>query len=362
MRARRVRWLGAWLWVVLMTTLIAPGAAAAKPKAPPAQGVRADFNGDGRTDLAIADGKTEFATASGAEDVGGAESAGAVNVVYGSKNGLTADGNQLFAQGQGGVPGTSGPFESFGIALAAGDFNGDKRADLAIGDSAEDVGAAQSAGAVVVLYGSQNGLQPAGSQLLAQGEGGALGSSGGAEDFGIELAAADFNGDKLVDLAAADNDEDVGGTEDAGSVNVIFGSPGGLNPAANQLLAQGVDGLPGASGSNEAFGTGLAAGRFDKGKLADLAIGDPSETVGGAASAGSVNVVYGSAGGLSAGQLFAQGAGGLAGASGDSESFGGELAAGDFDADKRDDLAAGDPDEDVGGAESAGAVNAMYGS
>src|ERR671912_1857643 len=43
---------------------------------------------------------------------------------------------------------------------AAGDFNGDGFADLAVGAPGEDVGAAGDAGAVNVLYGSAGGPPP----------------------------------------------------------------------------------------------------------------------------------------------------------------------------------------------------------
>ena len=44
--------------------------------------------------------------------------------------------------------------DQFGSALAAGDFNGDRFDDLAVGAPSETVGAAQSAGAINVLFGS----------------------------------------------------------------------------------------------------------------------------------------------------------------------------------------------------------------
>ena len=89
----------------------------------------------------------------------------------------------------------------------------------------------------------------------------------------------------------------------------------------------------------------------------DLAIGVPSEGVGGAAFAGAVNVVYGSPGGLAGTNQVLIQANPEAG-----DLFGFAVAKGDFNADGFTDLAVGAPHEDVGGVVLAGAVNVFYGS
>src|SRR5262245_36665004 len=88
-----------------------------------ARSVRADFNGDGYSDLAIG---------VPGEEVGGKKQAGAVNVIYGSATGLSAGGgdtgvppNQLWTQDSPGVLGVAEKEDAFGSAIAAGDFNGD---------------------------------------------------------------------------------------------------------------------------------------------------------------------------------------------------------------------------------------------
>src|SRR4029453_7631473 len=83
-----------------------------------------DFDGDGFTDLAIG---VPF------ENVGAIVNAGAVNVLYGSNVGLTDEGAQFWTQDSSGVLDAAEDFDNFGTSLAAGDFNGDGRSDLAIG-------------------------------------------------------------------------------------------------------------------------------------------------------------------------------------------------------------------------------------
>ncbi len=118
-----------------------------------------DYNGDGKDDLAI--GVV-------GEDIGALVDAGAVNVLYGSGAGLTATGDQLWHQDSPGVLGGAEGGDSFGDALACGDFNGDGFDDLAIGVPLEDIGAIGNAGAVNVLYGSVAGLTASGDQLWHQ--------------------------------------------------------------------------------------------------------------------------------------------------------------------------------------------------
>jgi hypothetical protein len=141
--------------------------------------VEADFDNDGFADLAVGVPR---------EGVGSAELAGAVNVLDGSANGLTSAGSQLFFQGGGGVSDAAEPFDLFGNALAAGDFDNDGFIDLAIGVPGEDIGTIADAGAVNVLYGSAGALTTTGAQQFFQGSGGVAGAREEGDAFGSSLA------------------------------------------------------------------------------------------------------------------------------------------------------------------------------
>src|SRR5919202_1203220 len=81
-----------------------------------------DFNGDGHSDLA----------ASTLDRVAGQRFAGSVVILYGSPHGLTVRRNRVFTANTPGVKVRPHAGDGFGNALAAGDFNGDGRNDLAI--------------------------------------------------------------------------------------------------------------------------------------------------------------------------------------------------------------------------------------
>lgn len=246
----------------------------------------------------------------------------------------------------------------------AGDFNGDGFADLAVGVPGEDVGAVADAGAVNVLYGSPTGLTVAGDQLFTQNSPGVEDVAEAFDAFGSAVAAGDFNGDGYADLAVGVPLEDVGALQDAGAVNVLYGSAGGLTAAGDRLFTQDSAGVPGAAAAGEAFGLALAAADFGKSAGDDLAIGAPGMMSEDVSTAGAVNILYGSVAGLSASgsQQFTQDTPGVEDVAELGDAFGFALAAANLGKSDQADLAVGVPLEDVGTLEDTGAVNILYGS
>jgi len=112
----------------------------------------ADFNADGKDDLAIG---------VRAEDLGSVINVGGVEVIYGSSNGLSATlahADQFWTQENVDIDDSAEASDQFGEFLATGDFNADGKDDLAIGVLGEDLGSISGAGAVEVIYGSSSGL------------------------------------------------------------------------------------------------------------------------------------------------------------------------------------------------------------
>ncbi len=305
-----------------------------------------DFNGDGYTDLAVGV----------KEEVRGQIFAGAVNVIYGTRTGLDRANNQLWHQDSPGIADVAEAGDGFGNALAAGDFNGDGYADLAVGVTGESFDGLEGAGAVNVIYGSATGLTARGNQFWTQDSPGIPDDAEWEDSFGFSLATGDFNGDGFADLAVGIASEDLGPKMDAGAVQVVYGSASGLTATGSQFLTKDT-----AAERASLFGYALAAGDYNGDRIADLAIGVPGERHPPRAP-GAVDVLYGSSVGLVGIEVWNQDSPGVDDIAEIGDFFGSALAAGDFDGDGFEDLAIGVPGEAVTGVIPQGAVNILLGS
>ncbi|MFB6721052.1 peptidoglycan DD-metalloendopeptidase family protein [Kribbella sp. NPDC056345] len=314
-----------------------------------------DFNNDGRDDLAIGAPK---------ENHSGSNQAGNVIVLYGGRLGLSTTGSQNWHQGSPGIAGDVEGGDSFGTALATGDFNNDGRSDLVVGAPGEAIADQAAAGTVNVIYGSTTGLTATGNHVLNQSTEGVPGQWEQNDLYGQSVAAGDFNNDGRDDLAVGVPGENDGDTRDAGAVNVTYGTANGLQANWSQIFTRAGLLSGGTASSGDQFGTALAAGNFNGQAGADLAIGAPGTIVNGNVAAGRLAVLYGGGEGLSPNvvQHLSQGVNSMEGASEPGDYLGYALAAGDFDGNGRVDLAAGAPGEAVGNQSSGGAVNVLYGT
>ncbi len=223
-----------------------------------------DFDGDGFDDLA-ASAPTEGIGASQVR-------AGAVFVIYGSATGLGR--SQVIYQSL--IGGADEFGDRFGSALAAGDFDGDGRDDLAIGADGEAPGTEPAAGYVYVLHGTPFSLLPWKqlSQESIGATGQAMGVNATGERFGAALAAGDLDGDGRDDLAVGAPCDSHDATC-AGGV-YVFRSPGTFLVGWTRLQQNPL----GLNETGDEFGAALAFGNVDGHYLPELIVGAPGEDVG----------------------------------------------------------------------------------
>jgi hypothetical protein len=183
----------------------------------------ADIDGDGRADIA--------AGAPGYRS-GGEAGAGAVLVLYGSRR--PSASRDLLVR-----PSVPARDAGFGWSVATGDVDGDGRPELVVGAPAAD-GAAPYSGVVELRSG-------AGLEISDVVTGTAVG-----DQFGVGVAADDFTGDGIADVAMSAPRADAGTVTAAGSVFVGFGSAAGLS--AGRSIDRTTRGVPGGPGEDEGFG------------------------------------------------------------------------------------------------------------
>ncbi|MEZ5313590.1 MAG: FG-GAP repeat protein [Thermoanaerobaculia bacterium] len=231
-----------------------------------------DFNGDGCDDLAIG---------VPGENGGGQAQTGAVQIHYGGFGGLDDNSFSMFDEG---FLGSRHAGDRFGAALAAGDFDGDAKDDLAIGVPYGEYGSpTRRLRYVLILKGSGAGLD---LRVAVRGRGTTRpfrsGTPEADDQSGFALATGRFNDDIYDDLAIGvpgeSLPEETSGAqvEDAGIVAVIYGSSTGLTAVGDQIFSQDTGSLADQA-SGRQFGWSLAAGDFNDFGGDDLAIGVPFE-------------------------------------------------------------------------------------
>ncbi|QDQ12728.1 FG-GAP-like repeat-containing protein [Streptomyces spectabilis] len=433
-----------------LTLPLAAGASAAPAGATPP--TKADFNGDGYEDLAVG---------VPAASVGGKAKAGYVSVVWGGPEGLRTKGNIRISQATANVPGTPEAGDRFGASVAVADFDGDGLTDLAVGAPGEDIDGKADAGNATVVYGTKTGFGKANSAgrgaqakdsygnalaaadfngdkrfdlaiggtdkvvvnydpraaKTAPGMGDRMGgrapvlSTGDFDNDGLTdlavayytkqqpytqshihlysydkqekrlllswansngaasaFASGDFNGDGLDDLAfgncreiADENIDDPCGPEEltkGGGVHIRYGNPNGSFGWRKQTLNQDTPGVPGVAEKGDGFGEAVTARDIDNDGYTDLIIGAPGEAIGSKKGAGSVTVLYGAKKGIldaddelgdgkANGYAFQQDTNQIPGTAETGDRFGAALVTGDYDNDGKPELATAAPGEDA---------------
>ncbi|MFD5780527.1 FG-GAP-like repeat-containing protein [Streptomyces sp. NPDC126933] len=353
-------------------------------------GLQGDFNGDGYRDLAISAARAT---------VNGKAEAGAVSVFYGSASGAGAARIQTITQETAGIPGSAEKGDVFGGHTAVGDFNDDGYADLAIGVASEDVGTDVDGGTAIVVFGAAGGLSGAATvsdpspsshdkfgRALAAGDfngdgkddlavasdinkidifkGGFTKTGGNGGRYTVtpailavpgpdifNLTAGNVNGDARTDLIVDGYEGDSSGDYSWNANYYLPGSASGITTTGSLKLPAGI-----ITDIGDTNGDGY--GDIVVGNSWDVSADSPGRSKGGA-----VDVVYGTPSGPTGGVFtIDQNSPGVPGSNETGDSFGHELSLGDINGDGLQDLAIGSPGEDIGAVKDAGMVSVLYGT
>jgi hypothetical protein len=257
-----------------------------------------DLNGDGRDDLAIytldeRDARVFWA--------------GAVTILYGSLDGLTVTGATQLHQAMAAVPGEARRANYFGSALAIGNVNGDRYADLVVGAPNDNDGVGwrpghAGIGKIYVFKGSAAGVSLSGVQQVT-----AWGAAVPAgvdwpnpilQSLGGDVAIADFNGDGFGEVVATAADSQVGDTL-AGAMLLVRGTAAGVTLTGRQVFSENSPGVPGTSQWEQWFGEGgVLLGDVTGDGRPDALISSFRKHIGSTADAGQLLLLPGTANGI----------------------------------------------------------------
>ncbi len=299
-----------------------------------------DFDRDGYDDLAIG---------VPGEAIGTLDDAGAVAVVFGSSAGLGFGSRSpvWLHQSVAGVQNVAEAGDEFGLALTAGDFDGDGFDELVVGVPGEGFEISPGvfileAGAFHVFLGGPGGIVPAADQFFHGDSFEGVWNDGFGDRLGSSLAAGDLTGNGIFDLfvgvPAADT---IPSFDDEGAVLHLLGSPAGLDPENAGAF------VPPTREAGDRFGSSVAIGNLDGGPLRDIAFGAPFAEIDPAPTdSGRVWTI------LNGSNLWLTGGG-------QNARFGTALASGDFSGLGYEQLLVGAPGNDTEGVDEAGVVFAF---
>ncbi|MEW2621156.1 FG-GAP-like repeat-containing protein [Streptomyces sp. NPDC048106] len=374
----------------LTVGLTGPAAAAGTTTA--AKKTLTDFNGDGYGD---------FAVSAPAVWLNGKWRVGAVTVFYGSAQGAAAERHTTITQDASWVPGAAENGDLFGAATTAGDFDGDGYTDLAVGTPLEDVDTDVNGGLLQIMWGSAKGLTSASTvpdpAPAAHDRFGAALAAGDFDGDGRTDLAVGTNGSTLYTFRKGISRSGKAGAVATRSLSLRVEPEGGIiNLTAGDVTGDGradlmVNGLNPTKGADGTYyninyfvpgtSTGPSTTSAKKMPGGTTAIGDVDgdgrgdivtgvywgrATTGGPIG-GKVVVTYGSSSGPSTRtQTITEESGTIPGDSEDWDKFGQAVALGDINGDGLLDLAVGAPGENMrlwgNMYYNLGSVTVLYGS
>lgn len=324
-----------------------------------------DFNNDGLDDLVVGIPREDVYDSISA----GIVDAGAVNIFYGHASDF-GDAATMIHEASGAQPETApNDDDQYGQVITTGDFDNDGFDDLVVGIYLQDFGTTGSVvngGKIAVYYGSAAGIDVDSYEYINQNTFDVLDSNESGDLFGRSLAAGDFTGDGIDDLAVGVPGESINGLADAGMVQLFRGSAVSGVSTNDSLYSQ--DTLNGALEADDGFGHALAAGDINGDGIDDLVVGIWKEDIGSDVNAGAVQILMGTNGTAGPsntfGPIITQNDSQVIGTAAGGDRFGQNVLLADLDNDGYDDLIVGSPRDVIigGGAvvDNGGGVNVLF--
>ncbi|MFJ9039193.1 N-acetylmuramoyl-L-alanine amidase [Streptomyces sp. NPDC102406] len=171
-----------------------------------------------------------------------------------------------------------------GRSIGAGDINGDGVDDIAIGQPYVAESAAAAGGQVTFVKGvAGTGLTATGAKTISQDTSGVPGAGESGDAMGWSVAVGDYDLDGYADVLTGAPNEDITRTSNqsnAGTSLLLKGASTGLTGTGAIAVSQDTAGVPGATETNDNFGTAVALGDFSGYGRADLVIGTAGEDAG----------------------------------------------------------------------------------
>ncbi|MEV0647510.1 hypothetical protein AB0I28_19815 [Phytomonospora sp. NPDC050363] len=198
----------------------------------------ADFNGDGKDDLAVGAPGSAVTGTDGERKA----DAGTLTVLYSDGSRIGTAGAVELTQKSAGLPGNPGADDRWGTTIAAGDSDHDGRDELVVHGAGEDF--------VSVIPGGTDGLVYTGAKAWSQDSPGVPGGSEAGDRWGTSLRFADVKGTGHLSLIVGAPGEDTG----AGAFTVLHATASGITGTGAQFFSQDTTAIPGAEEKNDGFG------------------------------------------------------------------------------------------------------------
>ena len=226
----------------------------------------ADLDGDGYNDIIIG--------SIGTDGLGNVKAnSGSVDIIWGDTRANLGASKDLVSQSDVHIDGAD-TGDQTGTFVVAGDFDGDGRADLAIGAALGDGpgNIRLDCGDVYIFYGRARAAWT-GLNSVTQRDVVVYGADPG-DNSGISLAVGDVDADGLKDLLIGGSSMDgpANGKNAAGGVHLLWGGPrpeGGAVDLGSVVLIDGAD-------AGDLAGRSLACGDLDGDGFGDIMIGVPN--------------------------------------------------------------------------------------